>query len=120
MGLTHGLHTHDLSHQVPRLVGASLAHTPAALLIGALAALIYAVSPSHASAGWALLVVSLILAQLGRALGLSHWIVDLSPFTHSPNLPGRAAHLKADAVLVTLATLATLGGLVAFSRRDVG
>ena len=38
--------------------------------------------------GWAAFLIALVLVLLGPVLDLSHWIVDISPFTHSPKLPG--------------------------------
>ena len=56
----------------------------------------------------------------GQALQLSHWLLDVSPFTHAPRLPGGAVSATALAWLcVTGIGLCALG-LAALRRRDVG
>ena len=41
-------------------------------------------------AAWTVLAVVALLDLLGRSLGLSQWLLDLTPFTHVPKLPGGA------------------------------
>lgn len=120
MGLTHGIHAHDISGQVPRLAIAALAHVPAALLVGSVVALVFGAKPALSSVGWGFLVFSLVLAQLGRALNLPNIVVDLSPFTHSPNLPGSSGRLLPDLVLAGLAIAVAAIGTTAFRHRDLG
>ena len=51
---------------------------------------------------------------------LSQWVMDLSPFTHVPKIPGGEFVVSPLAWLVALAVLLGAAGLVGFRRRDVG
>ena len=62
----------------------------------------------------------MLLDIFGQALQLSQWVLDISPFTHVPRLPGgtvAAAPLLSLSV-IALALCAT--GLAALRRRDIG
>jgi putative exporter of polyketide antibiotics len=49
---------------------------------------IAAVAAQLASAAWTALGLVVVIDLFGPALQLSHWILDISPFTHAPRLPG--------------------------------
>jgi ABC-2 type transport system permease protein len=120
MGLLHGLRTGDVGGQVARLTGAALVRVPAAWVLAGVALALFGLLPRFTIAAWGALVVFLLLGQLGPVLQLDQWALDLSPFTHVPNLPG--AELAWAPVLWLLAATAALAalGLAAFRRRDVG
>jgi ABC-2 type transport system permease protein len=46
-------------------------------------------------------------------------VLDLSPFEHSPSLPGGSVDAGALAVLTAIAAALVAAGLAAFARRDV-
>jgi len=109
---------HDLS-QVPRLVAAALAYLPAIWVLAGVAAALYGLAPRAFSAAWAVLAVCFLIGFLGVALKLPRWIVELSPFQHTPQLP--AAHLAFVPLLTLLAVAvaATTTAFGALRRRDV-
>ncbi|MCX5196023.1 ABC transporter permease [Streptomyces sp. NBC_00249] len=104
-------------------VGACLAQLPAVWLIGAVAALLHGAAPRYAVAGWAVAGAALALGWLGPALGLPQAVMDLSPFTHLPKLPGPRAVDWADwaplLALTALAAALTAAALAALRRRDL-
>lgn len=106
---------------VVSLVGAGLAQAPAALVIAAVAAVLFGIAPRFAViGGWTALGVVVMVFFLGSVVRLPQWLLDLSPFTHVPKLPGGAA---APLPLVTLSLVATVlaaAGLVGVARRDIG
>jgi ABC-2 type transport system permease protein len=77
--------------------------------------------PSGAVPGaWTVLGAVVAIDLFGQALGLSHWLLDVSPFTHAPRLPGGPVS-AAPLLWLTVAAVA-LGavGLAALRRRDLG
>lgn len=64
---------------------AGLAQLPAALLVLAIAALLFAFVPRWAvGLSWGVLLLSLFIGQFGALLGLSDAVRAMSPFTHTP------------------------------------
>ncbi|MFF5172653.1 ABC transporter permease [Micromonospora sp. NPDC000089] len=119
VGLAYGISEHDVSGQLPRMVGAGLAQLPAAWVLAGLAVLLYGLLPRLAPASWAALAVFVLLGQLGAVLRLSQWLLDVSPFTHTPQVLG--GHWQATPLwlLAVTALLMAAVGLAGFSRRDV-
>ncbi|MGW3772475.1 ABC transporter permease [Actinomadura verrucosospora] len=119
VGLVHGARSGDLTGQIPRQLGAALAQLPAVWVVAATAMLLFGALPRAASAGWGILAVFLLLGQVGPLLGLPQAVMDLSPFTHTPKLPGGDADLLPLLALTAAAAALTAAGLAAFRRRDV-
>ncbi len=109
----------DLS-QIPTLVGAALTYLPAIWLLAGVATALYGLAPRAVSAAWTILAVCFVIGFLGEVLKLPRWIIDLSPFQHTPHLP--AAHLTLTPLLTLLAGAAVVVaiGIGGFRRRDVG
>jgi ABC-2 type transport system permease protein len=61
-----------------------------------------------------------VLGQLGSVLNLPQWMTDLSPFTHSPKLPGGELSATPLIMLTAIAAILLVAGLSAFRRRDIG
>jgi putative exporter of polyketide antibiotics len=77
------------------------------------------VLPRFTGAAWGAVGLFLLLGQLGPVLNLSQWVMDVSPFTHVPKVPGGAVSATPLIWLaVTAAALAAMG-LAAFRRRDL-
>ncbi|MFD3444683.1 ABC transporter permease [Microbacteriaceae bacterium 4G12] len=101
-------------------LGAALAHVPAALVLVAASALLYATVPRFCvSAGWLLLVLALVAGQLGDLLSLPGWVRDLSPFSHSSALPLEPLDVLAVLVMCGIALAGVVVAALAFRRRDV-
>ncbi|GAB3958849.1 exporter of polyketide antibiotics [Actinoallomurus acanthiterrae] len=119
-GLAHGLRVHDVGTQVPRMFEAALVQVPAAWVTAAIALLLFGVVPRYVAAAWGVLAVFLLLGQMGPVLKLSQAVMDLSPFTHVPKLPGGDLTVTPLAVLTALALAIAAAGLAGFRRRDIG
>ncbi|SBT53857.1 ABC transporter permease [Micromonospora narathiwatensis] len=119
IGLTYGLSVHDVPRELPRMVGAGLAQVPAAWVLAGLAVLLYGLLPRLASVAWAILAVCVLLGQLGAVLKLSQWLLDVSPFTHTPQVLRPQWSATPFWVLAAVALVAAAAGLAAFRRRDV-
>jgi ABC-2 type transport system permease protein len=118
-GLAYGLSIGDVGGQLPRLLGAGLAQVPAAWVLAALAAVLVGLLPRFTAAAWALLAACLLLGQLGAVLKLDQWALDLSPFTHTPQVLGPHWTATPLAALTALTAALTALSLRTFHTRDI-
>ncbi|MFD5256364.1 ABC transporter permease [Streptomyces bobili] len=118
-GLAYGITSGDLG-QVPRLIGAALAYTPALWLLAGLATTLFGLVPRGTVAAWAALTACFVIGLLGQALDLPGWARDISPFEHIPHLPAADLSLVAPTLVTALAAALTMAGLAGFRRRDIG
>ena len=90
-------------------------------MLGGLAVALFGLLPRFSVSGsWSVLGVLVLLLLLGTTLRLSHWIMDISPFTHLPKLPGGVVHGLPLVLLGLIAIALTGAGLVGLRRRDLG
>ena len=68
---------------------------------------------------WAALVVALLLGQLGELLQLPRWVMDVSPFTHVPQVPVAELSWPPLIALTLVAAALMAAGVAGFTRRDV-
>lgn len=102
------------------LVLSATVNAPAALALGGFVVAAVGFVPRAAvGLGWAALVASFVMGQLGALFDLPQWVLNVSPFTHSPAVP--AEEMRILPVLVLLAVAAGLTGLgtVALRVRDL-
>jgi ABC-2 type transport system permease protein len=117
-GAVHAVATHDAG-QFGRVLVAALVQVPATWVVAGIAVAAFGLAPRAVTAGWAALVAFLLLGELGPLLRLPQPLMDLSPYGHTPRLPG--APLAAAPLLWLLAVAAVLlvAGLAGFRRRDL-
>ena len=118
-GVTYGIDNGDVGHEVPRVLGAALAEIPAVLVMTALTVALFGLLPRLTTLAWVGLAICLFFGLIGSAMQLSHWLLDISPFTHVPHLPGGTVNTTPILVLLALALLVAWGGLTGFRRRPV-
>ncbi len=116
-GLGHAAQTGDAG-QIPRLLGAALLQAPAAWVLAGLTLALFGALPRGTAAAWAALAVALALVELGPLADLPQALVDVSPFAHSPQLPGGSLD-AAPLALTALAAALAAAGLAALRRRDL-
>ena len=88
-GLGYGLRAGGTGGQVTRMLGAGLAELPAALVIAGVAIAVFGLLPQvSAAVSWTAVGLAVALNIFGQVIQLSHWVLDISPFTHVPRLPG--------------------------------
>ncbi len=120
-GLGYGLSVAGAGGETARMLGAAIAQLPAALVIVGVAMLAAGALPNACVAlGWITVGLAVLLNIFGQALQLSHWVLDLSPFTHAPRLPGGSVGAVALAWLCVIGIALCALGLAALRRRDVG
>jgi ABC-2 type transport system permease protein len=70
---------------------------------------------------WTVVGVVVLIVLFGQVLQLSQWLLDVSPFTHVPKLPGAAVTTGAPLIWLSLAAVAlAAAGLAGLRRRDIG
>lgn len=105
--------------QVPLLTLAALAYLPATLVLGAVAVALIGWAPRVAGAAWGVLAACFVIGWLGEVLSLPAWVMDLSPFTRTPQVP--LDDLTAGPLLALTLVVAALAALGAagLRRRDL-
>jgi polyether ionophore transport system permease protein len=118
-GLAYGLTTGDVAGQLPRVLAGALVALPAVWVLSGIAAALFGVLPRLTPASWAALAVSALLVLLGPLMGLDQWLLDLSPFTHIPRLPGGQVTATPLAWPPAITAALLTAGLAGFRRRDL-
>lgn len=119
LGLGYAIQTGDV-RQIGRLVAATLVYVPAVWTLVGIVAAVFGLLPRAVAAGWAVLVLSAFVALLGRSVRPPDWVMKLSPFQHTPQLPSEALSVVPLAVVTFVAIALMAGGVFAFHRRDIG
>lgn len=120
-GLGYALRSGGSGGEVARLVGAGLAQLPAALVVAGVAAALFGLAPrASVAGGWTALGVAVLMLFLGATLRLPHWVLDISPFTHLPKLPGGTVSAAPLAWLSVIALALAAAGMIGLRRRDIG
>ena len=120
LGLSRGVSVGDVPGQLGVMLGAALARLPAVWVVVGIAVMVFGAVPQATQAAWIALVGFLVIGEFGPLLKLSQLAMDLSPYTHVPDLPGGSVTWTSLVVLLALAAALVAGGLAAFRRRDVG
>ncbi|HCT75678.1 MAG TPA: ABC transporter permease [Micromonosporaceae bacterium] len=119
-GLFYGASTGNIGREVPRVLAGALVQLPAIWVLAALAVAIFGLLPRMAPAiGWAALALCVVLGQIGAALQLSQSLLDISPFTHIPRVPGGPVTATPLLILTAVAAALVAVGLVTFRKRDI-
>ncbi len=120
-GIGYGLRAGDPGRQVLRMAGAALAQLPAALAVAGVAVALFGLIPrASVAGGWAALAVAVVIGFFGPEFRMPQWLLDLSPFTHVPRLPGGPVPAAPLAWLSASALALAAAGLAGLRRRDIG
>ena len=102
------------------MLGAAMAQLPASLVIAGVAVALVGLLPGACVAGaWTVLGAVVVIDLFGQVLQLSHWLLDVSPFTHVPKLPGGTVSAAPLLWLCLAAITFSALGLAALRRRDI-
>jgi ABC-2 type transport system permease protein len=119
--LGYGLRAGDVGAQLPRLLGAALAQLPASLAVAAVAVLAFGFLPRWSvGTAWTALAAAVLLALFGPVLRLDQRVLDISPFTHVPKLPGAVISSAPLLWLSAVALMLAVAGMAGLRRRDIG
>ncbi len=117
-GLAQSLRTGDPA-SLGRLLGAAAVQVPAAWVVVGIAVAGFGLASRAATAGWVALAGFIVLAELGPLLRLGQRLLDLSPYTHSPRLPGGVIQVAPLIWLSLVAVALLIVGVSAIRRRDL-
>ena len=110
----------DAAERAASAVESGFAQVPAALLILAIAALLFAVIPRLAvGLSWGVLLVSVFIGQFGELFNLPDWMITLSPFTHTPAVGTADVDWSGSWWMLALALLVGALAVGALRRRDL-
>jgi len=118
-GLSYGAAAGDVGGKLATVIALAAIQLPSVWLPAAVTVAVFGVLPRFTPVAWAVLVAFVALYLLGSIAGVSHWLLDLVPFTHTQHIPGESFRpapvlwlLAIDAVLIGF-------GLFTFRRRDL-
>ena len=117
-GATYALISSDAS-QVGELTSAMMTYLPACLALGGLAFALYGLAPRAAAVAWGVFVVFVVFGWLGELFSLPDWLLDLSPFGVTPQVPVEDYAWATLAGLTVVTGLLLAAGLAGFRRRDL-
>ena len=101
------------------LLAASLARVPAAWVITGVLLLVFGWLPRLVPVVWGVFVAALVIGEFGPLWDLPQWLMDTSPFVHSPRLPAVDATLSGLVPLTVVAAALVALGVVGWRRRDL-
>jgi polyether ionophore transport system permease protein len=119
MGLSHGLNTGDVGGQLPRVLGGAMVQLPAVWVLAAIAVVLVGLLPRLAAVTWGTLAICLLLVLVRTTLQFDQWVLDISPFTHLPRLPGGEVTATPLVTLTAVAAALAAAGLAGLRRRDM-
>jgi ABC-2 type transport system permease protein len=120
-GLGYGLRAGSAGTEVARMLGAGISQLPAVLVVAGAAVLAFGLVPRWSVPGmWTLVGLLVVLQLFGPVLRFSHWVMDVSPFSHVPRLPGGTVQARPLTWLCAVALVFSLAGLDALRHRDAG
>ncbi|MBO0811598.1 MAG: hypothetical protein J2P23_06085 [Microlunatus sp.] len=103
-----------------KIIPAALVWVPAAWLLVAIAAALFALRRSWTALGWILPAAALVISLVGELLQAPDWFIKISPYAHVPMLPAAAMEWTPLLVMTGIAVLVTVFGWLVFTRRDIG
>ncbi len=107
------------AHWVGEMALAAAAYLPALLVAASLALALFGFQPRWTVPAWLFVVWIALALFLGDLLQLPDWALDLSPFTHTPALPGQDAEAAPLLAMTAIAVALTAVGFWGYRRRDL-
>jgi ABC-2 type transport system permease protein len=118
IGLGHAVAIGD-SGQVLHITVAALTRIPAAWVMVGLVFALWGGWPRATGLGWGAYAAFIVVGEFGQLWKLPGWAMDVSPFAHSPVLPGPDPELVGMLWLTVIAGALLVAGFSAFRRRDL-
>jgi ABC-2 type transport system permease protein len=122
VGLTAGAVVGDVPSQLGDMLVAGMVQVPAILVISGVVVAVTALLPRWAGAVcWTIIIVFILLGPLFGAatFQLPEWTQNLSPFAHTPKLPGADVTAVPVVALIAIAAALAAAGVATFRRRNL-
>jgi ABC-2 type transport system permease protein len=119
-GISSGASLGNMGHQLPRMLAAAAAQLPAIWLVTALVVILFGLAPKLITGAWVLFGAFLLIGQFGPIFDLPQGLMDISPYAHTPRLPGGDFSAIPVIVLTAIAAALLVVGATSFRRRDIG
>jgi ABC-2 type transport system permease protein len=119
-GISSGASLGNMGRQLPRMLAAAAVQLPAIWIVTALVVLLFGLAPKLVTGAWALFGAFVLLGQFGPLFDLPQGLMDISPYSHTPRLPGGDFSATPVVVLAAIAAALLLTGATSFRRRDIG
>mgnify|MGYP003383128434 FL=1 len=118
VGVGAAVALHD-SSQIARVTVAALAQIPAAWVVTSVVLLIFGWLPRLTYAAWGFLVAFIALGEFGVLWNAPQWLMDLSPFQHTPLLPVGTSGITPVVWLVVVSVVVGGIGYLGWRHRDL-
>lgn len=118
-GLVHGLNTGDVGRELPRVFSGAVVQLPAVWLLAGIATALLGLLPRLAAVSWASVAMVVAIGLFGAVLRFDQWLLDVSPFTHVPRLPGGDVSVVPLGWLLAITAALAVAGLYGLRRRDI-
>ncbi|AXK31585.1 anibiotic ABC transporter [Streptomyces armeniacus] len=119
-GLAYGAVSHDMSGALSDLLKTTLAQLAPTLVLAGLALAVFGLLPRLTAAlAWAAFTVCLVIGQFGALLELPDTLIDISPYSHLPDLPAEPLTVMPLLAMTALAAALATAGVLGFRRRDL-
>jgi ABC-2 type transport system permease protein len=101
------------------ILAGTLLQLPAVWVLASIAVLIFGLLPRLSPVAWAAPALCLLILLVGETLQLNQYLLDLSPFTHVPHLPGGEVPATPLVTLVVIAIVLAVAGVLGLRRRGI-
>ncbi|QNE17938.1 ABC transporter permease [Kribbella qitaiheensis] len=118
-GISSGASLGHTGHQIGSLLAASAVQLPAIWLVTGLVVVLFGLAPKLVTAAWALFVAFLLIGQFGPIFDLPQGVMDISPYAHTPRLPGGTFTATPVIALLAIAAALLAAGFYTFRHRDI-
>lgn len=103
------------------LIGSAIVNVPAMWVMGGLAVLIFGLLPNRTYLAWIALTLVIVIWTIDTlSTDAPKWLVEISPFTHTPLVPVASFDPVPVLVMTVIGLGLTVAGLAAFRHRDLG
>ena len=116
-GLVAGLTFHG--GNVGGILAGTIVQLPAVWVLAGVAVLFFGLLPRLSAVAWAGPAICVLILLVGQILRFDQWVLDISPFTHVPHLPGGAVSATPLVALVAVALVLGAAGLAGMRRRNI-
>jgi ABC-2 type transport system permease protein len=105
--------------RIGSLLVASLARVPAAWVLTGVVVILFGWLPRWVPLAWGVFVLAFAIGEFGPLWKAPQWLMDVSPFVHSPRFPAVDTTVTGLLPLTLVAVLLIAAGFLGWQRRDL-